>query len=405
MLLGRVSVLRPDGRTLVSPVFVGTNGGFLDATTLPSTGTYTILVDPQGPTTGGVSLTLHDVPADATAALAAGGSSTVATTVPGQNAAVTFAGTAGQRVSLEVTGVSVGSSLCCSLRVSILRPDGKVLVSPVFVGSNGGFVDATTLPSTGTYTVVVDPQGADTGAVTLTLYDVPADAGGSIAAGGAPVSVTTTVPGQNATLTFSGAAGQRIAVAVDDVSIGTSSCCAVRLSLARPNGAVLAGPVNAGTTGGFLDAVVLPQSGTYTIVVDPQGAATGTARMTLYAVPPGLERGTRRRRAAHPDDGCAGSERPGHLRRPLGTGRQRPHRPRLLRRACEPRQAQRHDARLHHDVRDRRRLPRRGHAAPSRGRTRSSSTTRDPRAATSRSPSTTSLPTWSHPSRSDPLPR
>ena len=49
---------------------------------------------------------------------------------------------------------------------------------------------------------------------------------------------------------------------------------------------MLAGPVNAGTTGGFLDAVVLPQSGTYTIVVDPQGAATGTARMTLYAVPP-----------------------------------------------------------------------------------------------------------------------
>ena len=281
----RVSVLRPDGRTLVSPVFVGTNGGFLDATTLPSTGTYTILVDPQGPTTGGVSLTLHDVPADATATLAAGGSATVATTVPGQNAAVTFAGSAGQRVSLEVTGVSVGSSLCCSLRVSILRPDGKVLVSPVFVGTNGGFVDATTLPSTGTYTVVVDPQGADTGAATVIRYDVPADAGGSIAAGGAPVSVTTTVPGQNAALTFSGAAGLRVAVAVDDVTIGTSSCCAVRLSLARPNGTVLAGPVNAGTTGGFLDAVVLPQSGSYTIVVDPQGAATGSARVTLYAVP------------------------------------------------------------------------------------------------------------------------
>jgi hypothetical protein len=282
----RVSVLRSDGRTLVSPVFVGTNGGFLDATTLPSTGTYAILVDPQGPTTGGVSLTLHDVPADATAALAAGGSATVATTVPGQNAAVTFAGTAGQRVSLEVTAVSVGSSLCCSLRISILRPDGKVLVSPVFVGTNGGFVDATTLPSTGTYTVVVDPQGADTGAATVTRYDVPADAGGSIAAGGAPVSVTTTVPGQNAALTFSGAAGLRVAVAVDDVTIGTSSCCAMRLTLARPNGTVLAGPVNAGTTGGFLDAVVLPQSGTYTIVVDPQGAATGSARVTLYAVPP-----------------------------------------------------------------------------------------------------------------------
>ncbi|MGH3013586.1 MAG: beta strand repeat-containing protein, partial [Gaiellaceae bacterium] len=282
----RVSVLRPDGKTLVAPLFVGTNGGFVDATTLPSTGAYTILADPQGAGTGGVSLALGDVPPDATASLAVGAPATVATAVPGQNAAVTFTGTAGQRVSVELTGVTVGTSLCCSSKVSILRPDGRVLVASVFVGANGGFLDATTLPSTGTYTVLVDPQGPDTGAATLTLYDVPEDAAGSLVPGGAPASLSTTVPGQNAVFTFVGTAGRRVSAVIDDVTVGTSSCCGVRLSLLRPNGSVLAGPVIAGTAGGFLDAVVLPQSGTYTLVVDLQGAATGSVRVTLYDVPP-----------------------------------------------------------------------------------------------------------------------
>ena len=282
----RASVLRPDGRTLVAPLFVGTNGGFVDATTLPSTGTYTILLDPQGPSTGAVTLALGDVPPDATVSLAVGESATVATAVPGQNAAVTFAGSAGQRVSVELTGVTVGNSLCCSTRVSILRPDGRVLVAPVFVGTSGGFVDATTLPSAGTYTVLVDPQGADTGAATVTLHDVPEDAAGSLVPGGAPASLSTAVPGQNAIFTFAGLSGQRVSAVVDDVTVGTSSCCGVRLSLLRPNGSLLAGPVNAGTAGGFLDAVVLPQTGSYTIAVDPQGAATGGVRVRLHDVPP-----------------------------------------------------------------------------------------------------------------------
>jgi uncharacterized protein YhfF len=282
----RVSILRPDGKTLVAPLSVGTTGGFLDATTLPSTGTYTVLVDPQGTNTGGATLVLGDVPPDATASLAVGEPATFSTAVSGQNASVNFTGSAGQRVSLEITGVTIGTSLCCSTKVSILRPDGRVLVAPVFVGTNGGFLDATSLPSAGTYTVVVDPQGPDTGGATLTLYDVPADAGGSVVAGGAPADITTTVPGQNAVLSFGGTSGQRVSAVADDLSVGTSFCCSVRLSLLRPNGSVLVGPVSAGTAGGFLDAVVLPQSGTYTIVVDPQGAATGSARITLHDVPP-----------------------------------------------------------------------------------------------------------------------
>jgi hypothetical protein len=270
-----VSIRKPDGTTLVPQTYVGTNGGFVDTRTLPVSGTYSIFVDPQGSSTGSLTLTLHDVPPDATGTVSPGGASaTVTTGTPGQNARVTFAGTAGDRVSL-----SVGAS-CCTTRVSILNPNGSTLAPTVYVGVGGGFVDAKTLPSSGTYTIVVDPQGGATGSVPLTLHDVPPDITASIAAGGAPVSVTTGTPGQNARLTFAATAGERVSL-----ELGTT-CCATRVSILRPGGATLAGPVFLSSFGGFVDATTLPVTGTYTILVDPQAAATGTMTARLYDVPP-----------------------------------------------------------------------------------------------------------------------
>ena len=138
--------------------------------TLPVAGTYTILVDPQSTSTGSITLTLYDVPADLTGTITPGGSSvTVSPATPGQNAQRTFSGTANQRISLDMTSVSIGSSYCCSTLVSVLKPDGSTLVSPFYVGLAGLYMDTVTLPSTGTYTLLVDPQSAGTGSMTLTL--------------------------------------------------------------------------------------------------------------------------------------------------------------------------------------------------------------------------------------------
>jgi hypothetical protein len=267
----RLLLVKPDGKTLSSTTF-GSTGAFLDATALPTSGTYTLVVDPQGPAFGSATVTLGDVPPDVTGTIVPGGSpATVTTTVAGQNARVTFAGTAGRRVSLAL------STVCCNTRVTLLRPDGRTLAS-TSVGTFGGFLDAQTLPSTGTYTILVDPQGSDTGSVTLTLYDVPADVTGTIVPGGPPATVETTVPGQNAAVTFTGASGQRVSVLV------SGACCATRIMLLRSNGATLAS-TTAGTFGGFLDTTTLPTSGTYTIAVDPQGSGTGSVTLTLYDVP------------------------------------------------------------------------------------------------------------------------
>jgi len=282
----RVSILKPDGTTLVTPQFVGTSGSFIDVQTLPATGTYTIFVDPQGTDVGSVTLTLYDVPADVTNTITPGGAAvSVTTTIPGQNASLTFSGTTSQRISLQMTNVTIGTSSCCSVRVSILKPDGTTLVSPQFVGTSGSFIDVQTLPATGTYTIVVDPQGTDVGGMTLTLFDVPADPTPSITAGGSAVTVTTTVPGQNARPTFSGTAAQRISLKMTSVTIGTSSCCSVRVSILNPDGSTLVSPTFVGTAGGFIDVQTLATTGTYTIVVDPQNADIGSITLTLYSVP------------------------------------------------------------------------------------------------------------------------
>ncbi len=286
-----LSILKPDGSNLSTPTLLGTNGGFVDARTLPVAGTYTILVDPQGTALGSATLWLNDVPPDIGGELLPGGPATSVTIgpTPGQNARLTFDGVAGQRVSLKASAITMGNSTCCSLNLSILKPDGAYLAGPTLMGTNGGFVDTKVLPVGGRYTVLVDPQGTALGGATLTLYDVPADAFETISPGGASVGVSTgPVPGQNARLAFEGIPGQRVSLRASGVTIGTSACCSARLSITKPDGSALMTPLLFGTGGGFIDTQLLPAGGTYTIFLDPQGTDLGNATLTLYDVPPDL---------------------------------------------------------------------------------------------------------------------
>ncbi len=285
----QISIAKPDGTTFVYPTLVGTNGGFLDTRSLPVSGRYSMLVDPQGTASGSMTLTLYDVPPDVTGSISPGGPAvTVAMgPVPGQNASLRFGGTAGERVSIRLSSVTIGASTCCSARVSIWRPDGTNLVYPTLVGTNGGFVDTSTLPVSGNYSILVDPVGTDLGSMTLALYDVPPDVSASTSPGGAPVTVSMgPVPGQNALVRFDGVLGQRISLRLSSVTVGSSTCCSVRVSIRKPDGSNLVYPTLLGTSGGFLDTTTLPVSGSYSIFVDPVGADLGSLTLALYDVPP-----------------------------------------------------------------------------------------------------------------------
>ncbi len=261
-----VSMLKPDGTTLVS-TSISTGGGSLDPTTvLPTTGTYMIVVDPVGLATGNMTLTLTS-PLTGTMTLD-GASVPISLTKAGQTARYTFSGTSGQWVSLGFTSVTIAFST-----VTLLKPDGTTLASTTLGTAGGGLEPPGTLPATGTYTLVVDPSGTNTGNITLTLMSYLS---GTLNLDGTPTTSTISTIGQNALYTFTGTMGQWVNLGMTSVSITSAT-----VTLWKPDGTPWTW-TTIGTSGGSLDApTALPTTGTYTVTVNPTAQYTGNMTLTL----------------------------------------------------------------------------------------------------------------------------
>jgi hypothetical protein len=270
-----VSILNPDNSVL-APATCMEGSGFIDATTLPTTGTYTIRVDPVSFATGNLTLTLYTV-ADYTNTITQGGAPvTVSISTPGQNGVLTFSGAASERVSLNGTnGTIAGQILGCDVNVSIVRQRDNLVVAAGTCMEVSGFIDVTTLPTTDTYVVLVDPVSTATGNLTLTLYDVPADISETITIGGSQ-TLTTTTPGQNGTMTFvSGTSGQSVTVHLTNNSMGS-----VTVTLYDPNGTSMTSTTS--SAGAFdLTSQSLTITGTYTIKIDPAGPNVGSISVNI----------------------------------------------------------------------------------------------------------------------------
>jgi hypothetical protein len=268
----KVSILKPDGTNLIVKT-VGTSGGFGDPVKLPVGGTYKVFVDPQSSFYGSVTVGVYVVPADTTGTLVLGTPLTVSTTVPGQNATRTFNGTAGQRISFNFTGVTMAS-----VKVIVKAPGTSPPTVLQLTFGADDFVDPITLPAgrTGLYTVTIDPQGASTGSVTLTFYNVPADATGS-------TSCANTVPGQNCKLTLTVNSGTRTVTVTTDVPAAAGQTQSVSLTIYQGTTTTPANQVGFGTAGptGNDFEVFFPANSTYTIVIDQFGSATGTTSVAI----------------------------------------------------------------------------------------------------------------------------
>src|SRR5437879_11371977 len=90
----------------------------------------------------------------------------VSSTTTGQNSTLTFSGTAGQRVSVNLTNDTFPN---CSTKTYILNPNGTTLTSLDCVGNGGNnFMDTVNLPSSEDHTSELQPPGANVCSVTLT---------------------------------------------------------------------------------------------------------------------------------------------------------------------------------------------------------------------------------------------
>jgi len=191
----------------------------------------------------------------------------------------TFAGTAGQNVSIALQGLThVPAGGSSYLKVS--KPDGTQLTSNTcFPSSAGGGCKLTlsNLPVTGTYSAAVLPQA---GAKVSGNIALAADLTGSLTAD-TPAVIDATRPGQNARYTFSGTAGASYAIELADLTTSTGSSIAA-VTILKPDGSTLAGGSTQSTVWGTVfTPPVLPTTGTYTVLVDVTLGATWHGRLTL----------------------------------------------------------------------------------------------------------------------------
>lgn len=259
-----VSVRRPDGTSVTTSSSDDASFNGI-ARVLSADGVYTVLVDPADDNAGSLNVALNDA-SDVTGTIVPGGPPvTVSTVIAEQEARLTFAGTAGQRVSLLASNHTAGIS-----NVGIVSPSGTTLRSGA-VGSVSEFVDPVTLATTSdNYAVVFDPINNNFGSVTLKLYVVPPDLIGHVMLNDPALGVNITTPGQNPRVTFDGAAGQQVTVRITGSTVGI-----LTLRLLRPDGTTLASSSFSGANFS-LATQTLPSAGTYAVVVDPFNANTGS---------------------------------------------------------------------------------------------------------------------------------
>ncbi|MGH8669304.1 MAG: beta strand repeat-containing protein [Burkholderiales bacterium] len=254
-----------------------TDGTTLHIGSLPSTETYRAYIIPNLSATGSLTATLNpadDVTID-------GAQLSAANATAGYPKRYFFSGTAGQRVSVAMTGLAYNPGTAGNGSLAVYRPGGTTLANTSWCstnnpGSNCQEVHAV-LPVSGIYEILFTPPGGRTFTGTLTVSSVIT---GSLVAA-TPVAVNANRPGHHARLDFSGTAGQPATLRLE-IAATTPANQTVSLSLYRSNG-TLVGNHHTGSpsSGGVIAHVAsLPVTDTYSVYVIPWWNSTASMTVT-----------------------------------------------------------------------------------------------------------------------------
>jgi len=270
--------------TTLASVASATSTSLLTSVPSPGTSGRITITTPNGQAVSTADFFVPPAPftvaeVGATGRVAVGGSTSLTLSTANKIGLIVFDGELGKRFSLNLTNVTIGSSCCNTAEVAIYNPDGTLLVSRLNFGRDGRFVGPFTLPATGTYTILIDPTGTNKGSATLTLYEVPDNVTGTLTVNNpTPLLVTITTPGQNANLTFSGTIGQKVTVRITNNTITSSG--GVFVVLNDPNGFQVTAATSANSNFN-LPQQTLTATGTYSILINPFAAATGSLNIRV----------------------------------------------------------------------------------------------------------------------------
>jgi YD repeat-containing protein len=268
-----IAVSSPGGVIASTAIATVTASLTLDLT-LPATGTYTVALDPSGPDFGTINAQIKSY---VTGPLTMDGGTPVSLGA-GQNARFTFTAQANTGYGLAVTGLTftpTGGLLQATLR----KADGTELTHCPFSASGSCSLPPSLFPTTGTYLVDFDPNALSTASFTAVLST---DTMGTFSLDSDPATVTIARPGQNARYSFAGTAGQLVTLVLtgntlDDGNPSTNNF--TQLALFKPSslisGPFFTGSISSATPGVAVD-LVLPETGTYALLIDPVRLDAGT---------------------------------------------------------------------------------------------------------------------------------
>jgi VWD domain-containing protein len=166
---GSVFLAEADSRFAVSIGCISADHtGIIDTTTLVATRSYAIVLDPPVDATGSVTVRLSVVQDQQQAITLDGGAVLATVTQPGAQSLLTFTGTAGQLVTVDGTG---GTAVLVGCGGLLLRNANGGTIDLGCIKADGtATMGPTKLPTTGTYTIALDPQARATGSISLRVH-------------------------------------------------------------------------------------------------------------------------------------------------------------------------------------------------------------------------------------------
>ena len=211
-----------------------------------------------------------------------GGTSTVGTTVEGQDVRLSFQASAGQQIALEVNNVSNPEAY-----VHVIFPDGTEPYAYLSINPNPPpnpgyfFWNTEILTETGLYQLWVQHLSNNFGGETLQLFGVPQNISQVLTVNGSQYSFSTVV-GQDANFQFTISNSESVTVHWTNGTYPSSPGCNLTVTGPAPS-TTQVGSGNCNTTTGSVALGTL-SPGTYNILVAPQYASTGG--MSIYVTTP-----------------------------------------------------------------------------------------------------------------------
>ena len=270
-----ITLLDPENRAIF------TCGGFTanascNLPALPADGTYTMVLT-LGPTTAVKANLILSTEITGTLVVNAPAQASLFTRV-GQNGRYTFDATAGQNLSVNVSGSTFATS---SNGATVYAPDGTAIGSTTFGNTVNGTVTLTNVSQTGAYTIFVDPYQADIGQLSVgvvltgTTPATPGTSDGVLMVDGDPLTVTL-ADSQVGVYTFSGIVGQSLGLGFSGIASNIQNSYEVY----KPDGSLLLSDYWRQGNGG--DKIpLLPMTGTYKVAAKAHGGVPINITLTL----------------------------------------------------------------------------------------------------------------------------